>query len=491
MKNKLDFGNNKIGFPKCPLTTASYYNNIRKIFEKYITYNRPNYKDTFKSSGTIPAIIPASGYDICNYVAKYDMANSQIQAIMKLDGRLDFDKLVRAVRLSVDAEPVLGCQFIKSDPPYWKRFDDIDNNTKFCSIHETDNSEEAIESFLGSVMNMDKDPMVMVKLIRSGECDILALKINHVCSDGAGAKEYIQLLSDIYSRIDQEDSTFVPNPSIRSWKDHEELLSTLSQYNPKTEWGPLTQIPFTTWNFPFKNLRMGNVSFEVCRLPYGSLEVLSKYAKNRGATINDLILTAVYRAMFKIAKPPYGVPMDIPITIDLRKYLPDHKAEAIRNFSGGVVLRIDRKAKELFEGTLSRIAALTKDIKNRHPSYENTKRIEIIEKMNFYQICLYYKTLSQFVKLSSQNPFIINRGSPVLSNVGIISKSLLKFGKTTVTDAYIIPPVVRAPGILLVASTYNGIITLAVGYYKPSVRETDLERLLNKIKDELVEGCKL
>jgi len=439
----------------------------------------------------IPATIPVNAYDICNSIARYDLASSQIQAIMKLDGRLNFNKLVRAVRLSVDAEPVLGCRIIESDPPYWKRFDDLDN-IKFCSIEETENSDETVQRFLESPMDMGNNPMVMVKLIRSSTCDTLGLKINHVCCDGAGAKEYIQLLSDIYSCINKDDNVFVPSPSMYSWKDHERLLSVLSQYDPNTEWGPLTQIPLTTWKFPWKNFRTGNLGIAVCRLPFGHLDILSKYAKTRGASINDLLLTAVFRAMFEIDNPPYGVPMDIPITIDLRKYLPNNKAEAIRNFSSGVILRIDRKANELFEGTLSRVMALTKDIKNRHPSFTNAKGLEVIEKISFHQICSFFKILSQIMNLVSQNPFItIDRCSPIFSNVGLISKSLLKFGENTVTDAYILPPTVRAPGMLLAASSYNGIITLAVGYYKPSVRKSDMEGLLNKIKDELVQGCLL
>lgn len=486
MKIELESDNTKINISKFPPTLASYYKDINEVFAKYISMNRPNCKNTVDSSG----IIPVNGHDICNYIARYGMANFQIQAIMKLDGRLDFDKLVRTVRLSVDAEPVLGCRFIKSDPPYWKRFDDIDN-IKFCSIEETDNLDEAVQRFLESPLDMDNDPMIMVRLIRSGTYDTLGVKINHVCSDGAGAKEYIQLLSDIYSRIDREDTVFVPNPSMRSGKDNDRLVSALSEYNPKTSWTPLQQIPLTTWRFPWKNCRTGNTGFEVCSLPYGHLDILNSYAKTRGATINDLLLTAIFRAMFEIAKPPYGVPMDIPITIDLRKYLPEHKAEAIRNFSGGIILRIGRKANELFEGTLSRVMSLTKEMKNRHPSIKTAKWVEYIEKMSFNQICAYFKAVSQVVELASQNPFIVfNRCSPILSNVGFISKSLIKFGKNVVTDAYIIPPVVRAPGILLVASTYNGIITLAVGYYKPSVRNTDLEGLLNKIRDELMEGCR-
>jgi len=490
MENKSEHGKIKIESPKYPPTIADYYNNIIKAFGKYIGIDRSDYTDTSDTSETIPDIIPANGYDIYNYIAKYGIASFQVQIIMKMDDRLDFDKLVRAVRLSLDVEPVLGCKFVRNDPPYWKRFDDIDN-IEFCSIEETYNSDEAVEKFLEGPMDMDNDPMVKVKLIRSRECDTLGLKINHVCCDGAGAKEYIHLLSNIYSSIDSGDNVFVPKPNLRNRKDHERLVGALSECNPWTSYTPIQQLPLTTWKFPWKNMKTGDTGFTVCRLPEGYFDIINNYAKARGATINDMVLTAIYRAMFDIAKPLYGIPMDVCITTDLRKYLPEHKAEAIRNFSGGAALKIDRRMNESFEGTLFRVMAVTKDLKYRHPSLQNAIRVGYFEKISFHSICAYFRTISKFYDLIEQNPFVvINRCGPVLSNLGLISKPLIKFGETTVTDAYVIPPAIRAPGILIVAGTYNGVVTLSVAYYKSSVQKSDMERLLNKIRDELVEGCK-
>ncbi len=347
--------------------------------------------------------IPADAHDMCNYVAKYHMANFQIQAIMKLDGRLDFDMLVEAVRLSIESEPVLGCRFIKLDSPYWKPLDIID----LCSIEETDNPDKAIQRFLESPLNMDKDPVVKVRLIRSEDYDTLGLKINHACCDAAGAREFILLLSDIYSRISAGEDAFVPKPSIRSKEDHEKLLSAFSEKNSGKPWSTSKQISFPTWNFPWKNMKVGRTHFVFSRLPYGHLDVMKSYGKARDATVNDLILTAVYRAMFELSKPPYGSPMDIPVTIDLRKYLPDNKAEAIRNLSGGIVMRLARKANEPFEDTLSRVMSLTKIMRDGHPSKENLLWAEKIEKMNFYQICAYFKTTSQFIDMLSLNPFYV------------------------------------------------------------------------------------
>ena len=129
--------------------------------------------------------------------------------------------------------------------------------------------------------------------------------------------------------------------------------------------------------------------------------------------------------MFEISRPPYGVPMDIPITIDLRRYLPKQKADAIRNLSGGIVMKIARKAQEPFEGTLSRVMSLTKEMKNRHPSIKNIWWAEFIEKVSFHQICAYFKASSKVIELTSKNPFyVVDKCSPVLSNIGLLSNVL-------------------------------------------------------------------
>ncbi len=473
-------------FSKFPTTVEDYNSDLKKLFQKYTKIYPPEKSPTEDS----PDIIPANAHDMVNYIAKYSLTNFEIQAVMRLDRRLDFNKLVNAVRLSIDAQPVLGCRFVKSDPPYWQRLELNDNMEKLCSLEEVDNPEEGIQRFLQISMNMDKDPMLFVRVVRSVDYDTLCIKINHVCSDAAGSKDYIHLLADIYSQIDIGNTDYTPIPGNRDRNDLEKLKAALGYDTPASTWGLQQQIAYPTWNFPWKNNHTGDTDFSLGRLPYGQLDIMSRYSKARGATINDLLLTAVFRALFQISKPPYGIPMDIPVTIDLRRYLPGHKADAIRNLSGGIVIRIDRRPDESFEETLSRVMTFTDAIKRKHPSMLNLSWLDYVEKLSFRQLCDYYKYMIQVAELSSQNPFYpVNCCSPVLSNIGFISRSLIKFGESTVMDAYIVPPVVRAPGILLVAGTYNGIMTLGVGFYKTSVQKHVMDSVIDKIKDQLVEGC--
>jgi NRPS condensation-like uncharacterized protein len=288
-----------------------------------------------------------------------------------------------------------------------------------------------------------------------------------------------------------DDSDFTPAPHTRGRADQDKLLKALGITDPDALWIPGADITIPTWAFPWIQGTPGAARIVVCKLPIDLLDIMKSYAKEKGATINDLILTAYYRAMLKMGKPVYGVPMGVTITVDLRRYLPDNKTEAIRNFSGSVNTWLSMVENETFSDTLARVVNVTKEIKNGYPGLQSAIGLERLEKIRFKDTLAYYQATSKFGKsFSKHSPYYGNRCVATLSNMGIISTSLIKFGTTTVTNAFIIPPTVNPPGILLDVGTYNGIVTMSAGFFENTVLRNDVVRLLNNIKDELMEGCK-
>jgi len=474
----------------------NYYRNCYKAYEKAANLNKPScckkkyYHCNICNKNEIKDIIPANGHDIFNYLTRHNMRNAQIQAVMKLDGRLDFDKLKKAVRLSVDAIPVFGCRLVEDDPPYWKPLDNIDE-IAFCSMEETDYSDEAVKIFLQSPMDMDNDPMVKVKLIRSKENDILAVKVNQICCDGTGIKEYIQQLAKIYSQLEKRTCIFMPASREDGRYDQDKLFKELLATLPDLRWNPVHHTRKVMWSFPWIQRGGESVLYSVCRFPKESLDSISQYGKLKGATLNDLILTAFYRVMFRTSMPRYGVPMDIFSTVDLRKFLPAKKSHAIRNLTGGFITRIPRVMNESFEETLSRVMQATEKMKNRHPGESSITGEENTKNAYFTYFNNYFEHMSQTSDIASQSSnYIGNVCFPGLSDIGNISDSLIRFGSNIVTDAYVVPPVIRAPGLLLLASIYNGILTLSAGYSRNSVSRRYMEGLLNKIKYELIRECR-
>ncbi|MDP4094624.1 MAG: condensation domain-containing protein [Bacillota bacterium] len=455
----------------------NYYNNVNKAYQNHT-------KNSFGEDDN-EDILPVNGHDIYNYVARYGIANCQIQAIMTLDGKLDNDKLSKAVRLSFDAEPVFGCRFVENNPPFWKRRDDLDKIV-LCTLEENNNTDQAVKRFLDSPLNMDTDPMVKLRLIRSEQNDVLALKVNHACCDGTGVKEYIQLLADIYSIID-ENKDYVSEPRNRTRSDQDRLFESLGITDLDSAFVPGSEILLPTWPFPWQQDSSNCTHMEIRKLSELQFEKISEYAKSRGATINDLILTAFYRAMFDMGKPVYGYPMEIPVTVDLRRYLPEHRTEAIRNFSGSVNTQLSMKVNETFDETLSRVIPVMREIKSGYPGVQSAIGLERIEKMSFDETLAYYQVNPKAADSDEYPVYGGDKCVPTLSNLGYVSKSLIRFGKNIVNDASIISPVVRAPGILLMISTYNGTVTMSMGYYEKSIHRSDINTLLDRVKNELVE----
>lgn len=143
-----------------------------------------------------------------------------------------------------------------------------------------------------------------------------------------------------------------------------------------------------------------------------------------------------------------------------------------------------------FFETLQRVVSMMKEIKKKYPGLQSALGLERIEKLKYRDTLAYYQASPEAKKATFCPLYSGDKCVPTLSNLGYLSKSLIQFGSSTVTDAYIVPPVVRAPGLLLMANSYNSVLTFAIGYYKHTVSRENIEKLLNKIRDELIEECK-
>ncbi len=447
-------------------------------------------------SGENLDIFPASGHDVLNHLSQINMPFLQIQAILNLDGRLNLEQINKAIRLSVDVEPVFGCRFVEGHPPFWKRLNNLDEIT-FCSIEETDNPDEAVKLFIQKPLKVDSDANIKAKLFRLKDHDILALKINNTCCDGTYAKEYIHLLSNIYSCINQEDVDFNAESRIDSMVNESTLYEELGKAHPELNWNSMLDFPKTMWAFPWRNSGKDEIRYAINRITHTSLDSINQYAKSRGATLNDLILTSFYRAMFKLSKPIYGIPMDITSKTDLRSYIDDNRSQLARNFTGGFITSIAKISNEPFEDTLSRVVRAqaenpTQRISNSSGPAGISSAVgeEYLGKTCYSYLINYSERLSKYSEIYRSQPYYVgNICFPEFYNLGNLSRTLIKFGDTIVSDAYLLPPAIRAPGFMLFSNTYNDILTLSIGYYRDSVSHKDMESLLNAIEKELLRAC--
>lgn len=422
----------------------------------------------------IPRTLPATGNDRNIHTLSITGSNSQIQAVVYFAQHLDAGILKQAVRLSLDAEPILGCFFV-DDPkqPFWQRFDNPDEITWFDARDCKDQSE-AVDTFLRSPFATEGQQL-NVCLISSPEGDALCVKLNHACSDAGGLKEYLRLLAELYDRL-QEAPAYEPEPNIQGRRDLKHFFDALGIQDPLALFDPQAQHSFAAWVFPFHGTEEKEMQFSVHRLEQDALERIISYGKERQATVNTILLTAFLRAMFKLTQPEVGREMEISYTMDLRTPSRNRSKQTICNLSTNIDPRIARIAGEPFDETLQRMRKSLAEVIESQAALASAVTLQMIEAMD------YSKFLGIFAAYRQQM-LEIGKCTPMLSNIGVISP--LYFGQIPADDVLVFGPTLSAPGFMLGVSTYGKRLTFEVSYCEPAHRKEEVEALIGFMEQEL------
>lgn len=418
------------------------------INKKNVNKEDINKEDMDKKGMNIPKTFCVTAQDAYNYVASKVFADQQLCLVLKLSGRVDETSFARALRLTLDQEPVLGSRFAENGgSPYWERRNDLEK-IRICSVVETTSPEHGIQAFINEATQADADPLVVSRVFREKEADTVCIKVNHSACDAGGLKEYVSILSDVYSRL-SADPGYSVRPNLCGRRDQSQVFEHIKDLDSIEPRGG----PRPTWTLPQK----GDISslHSIRYIPRERFGAIKDYARDKKATINDLLLTALYSTLFEVNNTGYAEPMTIQVSIDLRRYCPDNKAEAICNLSGALYLGVERIQGEVFEKTLERIASFMRKLKEDYPGIESAKGLE-------YMYGQGYPVLENWLKESGVQSRKHNVTYPLLSNFGLLKE--YNFGGLHTVKGYISSPIMYPPGFMLGVSTYNEEMTLSIGY---------------------------
>jgi NRPS condensation-like uncharacterized protein len=208
------------------------------------------------------------------------------------------------------------------------------------------------------------------------------------------------------------------------------------------------------------------------------LLTLKAVAKSHAATINDILLTAYYRALFKIIDTPENKAQPISVSADLRRYIPNKVTAA--NISSSFNPLLTNHKDETFIGTLKRVAQLTAKLKQNHAIIPTALFFEFMGSLNFPEAKKLYENISQ------QNRKV-NTFPPFFSNIGVINP--IRFGELTANEGYVVTPAMFAPLFMLGVSTYNDVLTMIVNYYTSDINQELIQNFLDSMLEDL-EGVK-
>jgi NRPS condensation-like uncharacterized protein len=364
-----------------------------------------------------------------------------IRALLRFSGRLDPGALKRAVDLSAGAVPQIRCCFSQEKHKWEDRGFTAE---QIVHIVDAGEGEDPSDRLMLSAIAFFEEPHLKIYLVRGREADSLCVVISHLVADGVGLKQYLTLLAELYGACEAGLDPAPPLPGDRSVRQlsralrlgqKRQILSSRMDYEKQN---PSMYLPFEEGEGePFCVLR---------RIEPERFSELHAYAKSRGATLNDLLLAAYFRAHHTLTGCPKLV---LPCPVDARKYLPDASKCGVCNLTSSYMVRLSVGENDPFDKTLRSVSEQMSAQKNSLASLKGPLLLDFL-----FRMLPYSATRKMFFK-TFYIPFIS------FTNIGVLKPELLRFGRTEPGDASLTPAVKKAPLFQVSVSSFAGRCTLS------------------------------
>lgn len=415
--------------------------------------------------------------------------DASIRCVVTFEGRVDARRMARAVRLTLDAEPVLGCRFVRGAfRQYWERMENPDAATLF-EVVETSGREVNIGDFMAAlpVLDLYNGPQVRAWLLRS-EKDTLVITLQHVACDGVAAKDYLEILASIYREL-TNNPAYRPKPNITGSRSLRQVMKNISflDYLPLLRRGfrdfyqymlPLERKTPPSMHRPFSQCAM-----IVRTLGPELFTKFKEYGSRREATVNDILTAAFLRAYFGQKGPVDDLHLRIVGTVDMRRYKPEKKAEALCNLSSFIYLGLGKGLGATFEDTLLRVSSRMTALKNDFIGFGPMPLSAFL-----FKILPFSAALRVHDKLGDRQKIQAACGRDIaflFSNMGIINKAKLVFSGTEVVSACVTAPAATPPVVALGLTGFGESVTIVAGFCETAIAKYKIKSVLDKMEEEL------
>jgi len=401
------------------------------------------------------------------------------------DRRLDPDRLARAVELVFDAEPVLGCRFVHQDwRPYWERLPRPIDDAFLVAADDA-----SFEAFAYEPLDQSRGPQLQACLWPAPDGDRLLVKVSHYVADAGAVKEASERLAAIYRRL-ATDPRHAPEPNLAGSRSMSQVMRRIPwSARPRITANYLravrgvvggrvpARLPLTRERNP------GPARHSFRHLERARTAALAEYGKARNATINDVVVTALLRALSVAADRSRPSELKLVVTADLRRHLPGGRGTGLCNMSGLVPVRFGASPDldEGFDGLLARVSSCMRAHKESWIGLNDyVALMPVIGWMPMSWLQGFFAPLIRTANRTLRLP-------PGLTNMGPIRPEAVDFDGTP-RRAFLRVPPTFPPNFVTGLSGYAGELSLTAGWYAGSAPEALIERFFDLMMEELPGG---
>ena len=307
----------------------------------------------------LPKILPAGTGEKTQYLV-HDSNDNTIRFALYYPGRLRPDILKDAAAAIINSVDVLHASFIPGAlGAYWHVNHDFTEEDFFSFVRTDDNlTENVCQAAVRRILPSGKTQLHCT-LIQDSEKSAVVLNLSHLCVDGGDGKYLLYKLAEAYELIAKTGTSNgleVKNGSRNAFQVYEELAPKdyLSIIKPS-----LSKVKTV---FPFPNEESGQPRLVMHSISSSVMNAARKKAKQLNATVNDILLTASYRAYACLAGTNEEA-LSIMSMMDLRRHCKNGESEGLCNMSGCMPTTLEHGVQGDFEQTLMEISAQTQQAK--------------------------------------------------------------------------------------------------------------------------------
>ncbi|MBF2554884.1 module of peptide synthetase [Listeria marthii] len=408
---------------------------------------------------------PAEPSDVKHYISGEKMKNDHhLHTVLTFDNHLNIDVLKKAVMQSTQKLPLLLCHFKETKKgAFWQ--ESVFSAVDLVFLVETQTPETEVNRALVKKLSTENGPQICLTIVRTETADQLVIIMNHMLADGAGFKEYLYVLSELYSKM-LENPDYQANLSLGS-RSLNQVFEQFSRKEIKSIFTEkTTQKAVHNPSFPLKG-DPKNPEIIWTKVSKTNFSQIIHYAKEHEATVNDVLFAAMVRTVQQTTQQNE---MSIDCPVDLRKYLPNKTSRGITNLTANITCQM-KTTDDLssFESTLQAVKKSLNPQKNSLAPLRIYYLLEFIFKKKSYSIA----------KKASEKMYSIPKTS--FTNIGIIDDEKLVFEGSTLTDCFICGSLKYAPFFQVAATTFRGELTLSTNLHGTAQDHTWQKAFLEKM----------
>jgi len=404
-------------------------------------------------------------------LALKSVSNQKLTLVIGANGRFDADLMQNALRLLLLHHPILGYRL--STQTYWPTWRQVDDTHALTPLVITETPDDPQFAYNYSACTRSMQATLLVRILRGPHNDTLTIGVDHTIADIAGMKAVAYTLATCYAQLGQglQPKPLWRRPEPRNLKDIRAQISAFRKLRAVCGW----RAPRGHWQFPTGDKsRQNNVIYVVRHLGDQSITHLKAYCRRYEATINDILIAALFSSLHDLHDCTPGEKFPVQFTIDLRRYLKPRHHHQVANLSSSTQVWLRKIPANPFGQTLLETHLALAEVKRKMPGVGAAIVMEMMFQLGYGRVKRVLETIfNASLKTGLANPLFIN--------VGLIDDKRLNFGPTEVVSAHVLGPSLLTPGVAMTASGFRDQLTLSTGFSKTMTDPDYISTLLDSM----------